>query len=313
MRRFFLCLLLLAGATACRRGGPLPGRDGVSASEAAAVFRPRISLAGVAPEERAAYLKEHYWDGFDFSDTLFIASADTPGMLRVVYDYAAICSAPEDPAAIARLMERASVSKRMLTYFAGLAGRILYDPASPLCNDELYLPVLEALVRSPLLDRWEKAAPEHDLRLLRRNRPGEAASDFRYREVSGRSGRLYGLRSEYTLLFFNNPDCGMCGRLRDELAASPLLRRLEEQGRLAVLALYPDADFEAWRAHAREMPREWIYGCDPEQEISRGELYDLRAIPSLYLLDRDKRVLLKDAFAAADVERALREALERRV
>lgn len=303
MRRFFLCLLVLLGAAACRRGRPAPE---CAADTVAPV---RVSPLSALPEERILYLKEHYWDGFDFSDTLFIAAADTLAMLRTLRDYVVICSAPEDPPAIARLMERASDSKAMLTYFAALAERILHDPNSPLRSDGLYQPVLEALAGSPLLDRWERAAPERDLRLLRRNRPGTAASDFRYMDLAGRFGRLYDLRADFTLLFFNNPDCGMCMRLRDELLASPLVGRLVREGRLAVLALYPDEDLDAWRAHARQIPPEWVYGCDPGQEISRRELYDLQAIPSLYLLDGDKRVLLKDAFSAADVERALRGAL----
>ncbi|MDE5730289.1 MAG: DUF5106 domain-containing protein [Alistipes sp.] len=303
MRRLLLCFLILLGAAACRRGRP-------AAEGGADVVPSARSLSRPAPSgERADYPKEHYWDDFDFSDTLFIASADTLAMLRAMGGYAALCSSPEDPPAIARLMERASGSKAMLLCFASLCERILYDPNSPLRSDELYAPVLEALVRSPLLDRWEKMAPEHDLRLIRRNRRGTAAADFRYMELSGRSGRLYDLRADFTLLFFNNPDCGMCGQLRDDLLASPFIGGLVREGRLAVLALYPDEDLEAWRAHAGRMPREWVYGCDPGQEISRKELYDLRAIPSLYLLDGDKRVLLKDAFSAAEVERSLREAL----
>lgn len=33
-----------------------------------------------------------------------------------------------------------------------------------------------------------------------------------------------------------------------------------------------------------------------EPESAKRSLYDLKAIPSMYLLDRDKRVLAKDAF-----------------
>ncbi|MDE7069200.1 MAG: DUF5106 domain-containing protein [Alistipes sp.] len=303
MRRFFLCLLLWLGAAACRSGRPAPEGGADAASPV------RDSAPAVSAGERSGYLKEHFWDGFDFADTLRGAAGDAPGLLRAVRDYVALCSSPEDPAAMARLMERASGSKAMLLCFASLCERILYDPNSPLRSDELYAPVLEALVRSPLLDRWEKMAPEHDLRLIRRNRRGTAAADFRYMELSGRCGRLYDLRADFTLLFFNNPDCGMCARLREELLASPLIGRLVRAGRLAVLALYPDADLGAWRAHAGQMPREWVYGCDPAQAIAGEELYDLRAIPSLYLLDGEKRVLLKDVFSVSEVEHALREAL----
>ena len=44
-----------------------------------------------------------------------------------------------------------------------------------------------------------------------------------------------------------------------------------------------------------EQPKEWICTYDDGQVITKERLYDLRAIPTFYLLDREKRVLLKDA------------------
>jgi hypothetical protein len=41
------------------------------------------------------------------------------------------------------------------------------------------------------------------------------------------------------------------------------------------------------------LPKEWIVGTDRE-EIKQRCLYDLKAMPSLYLLDGDKKVILKD-------------------
>lgn len=43
------------------------------------------------------------------------------------------------------------------------------------------------------------------------------------------------------------------------------------------------------------MPANWINGFDSNQEIANEELYDLKAMPTLYLLDKGKKVLLKDA------------------
>ena len=190
----------------------------------------------------------------------------------------------------------------MLEYFAMLAERVLHDPNSPLHSDELYIPVLEALVASPWLDEWEKIAPEHDLRMALQNRVGLPANDFRYTLASGRTGTLYGIRADYTLVFFNNPDCGMCERIRAEIVASPLLSEMIRAGRLEVLALYPDEDLTAWRAHAPQVPSLWINAYDAGARISKEELYDLKAIPSMYLLDRDKRVLAKDAFEVGYIE-----------
>ena len=42
-------------------------------------------------------------------------------------------------------------------------------------------------------------------------------------------------------------------------------------------------------------PDNWYNGYDPDYVIREDILYNVRAIPSLYLLDKDKKVLMKDA------------------
>ena len=64
---------------------------------------------------------------------------------------------------------------------------------------------------------------------------------------------------------------------------------------MAVLNIYIDEDLEAWRSYMPIYPETWYNGFDPDLMIRGETLYNVRAIPSLYLLDRDKRVIMKDA------------------
>ena len=43
-----------------------------------------------------------------------------------------------------------------------------------------------------------------------------------------------------------------------------------------------------------EQPKEWMCTYDDGQVITKERLYDLRAIPTFYLLDENKKILLKD-------------------
>ena len=247
-------------------------------------------------------MRDHYWDRLDFADSLFFAEADSLQMLDSYAAYVGYFLDPSDPGPMRRLMERASVSRTSLDYFAYMAERVLYDPNSPLRSDELYIPVLEALVATPLLDEWEKIAPAHDLRMARQNRVGERANDIRYTLADGSSSNLYSLRSEYVLLFISNPGCPMCKELSQQIAQSPMLSEMTERGTLAVLAIYPDEDLAQWRRNLGHNPPAWIDAYDKEQRMSSEGTYDLRAIPSLYLLDADKRVLAKDVTDVARIE-----------
>ena len=79
----------------------------------------------------------------------------------------------------------------------------------------------------------------------------------------------------------------------------PADNRLLGQKKLTVLSIYPDEELDEWRKHLNEFPKEWINGYDKKFAIKEQQLYDLKAIPTLYLLNKEKTVLLKDATAQA--------------
>ena len=203
MKRILWIALAALLVAACGGKKSRPAQS--SARPAPRTFRAVTVPSTVPPEERRAYLRDHYWDNFDFRDTTLLAEVDTVAMVRALFAYVADFVAPDDRAAIDTLMRRASASKPMTEYFAMLAERVLHDPNSPARNDELYIPVLEALVSSPWLDRWERIAPQHDLRMASQNRIGRPANDFRYTTADGATRRMYDIRAEYLLLFINNP------------------------------------------------------------------------------------------------------------
>lgn len=304
MYRTLVLILAAVGLAAC--GGRAPRRPAATTAETPAVFLPAIAPAALAPEERVEWLRWHYWDNFDFADTTFLARADTLQLFEAYARYVQLLfSVPTDGAPMDSLMRRAAVSRPMLDYFAMLADRVLGDPNSPLRNDEFYIPVLRAQLSSPWYDEYERLAPEYRLSLASQNRIGQPANDFRYTLASGATGSLYGLRAEYVLLFINNPGCPMCREIREAISASPMLTELIEHGRLRVLALYPDENLDEWRAYREQIPASWINAYDDGCVLREKGLYDLSAIPSLYLLDAQKRVLVKDATDVALVEEVI--------
>ena len=227
-------------------------------------------------------------------------------MVEAYARYIALLSAaPTDGAPIDSLMRRASASRPMLDYFAWLGAEVLHDPNSPLRNDEFYIPVLRALLAAPWYDEYERIAPACDLQTAMQNRIGERANDLRYTLASGATGHLYGIRAEYVLLFINNPGCPMCREIREAIVASPMLSEMIERGRLKVLALYPDEDLAEWRDYRDRIPAAWINGYDAGCVVRETGSYDLTAIPALYLLDREKRVLVKDSTDVPFIEETI--------
>ncbi len=267
----------------------------VQAGEAPQPFRlPDIPAALTAPEDRAAYLTLHYWDHFDFADTTLIDRPEITEQAFVDFINVLPYTPPEHAQeAVDTLVGRTLVRKAMFYHFVELADKYLYEPNSPMHNEELHILVLRALVNAPRVEEIDKVRPRRLLEIALRNRPGDTAADFRFIRRDGRSGTLHGTAAEYLLLYFNDPECDECRTMKNRLAISPVLNRLLESGRLKLLSVCVEGRTEAWEKAI--FPDRWIDGCDAAQRLTREQVYDLKAMPTLYLLDARKRVILKDA------------------
>jgi hypothetical protein len=79
------------------------------------------------------------------------------------------------------------------------------------------------------------------------------------------------------------------------MESSFLINEFSKSNKLKILAVYPDEDLDAWKEHVSVMPKDWINSYDKRVSLKNDEIYDLKAIPTLYLLNKEKKVLLKDA------------------
>ena len=247
----------------------------------------------------------HFWDDFDFEVGERIIEYDTIDILNAMGEYVSYIPPRDADSLMRSLIFRASQSKPVLEFFTMIAEVVLHDPNSPLRNDEYYIPVLESMLESPLLDEYERIAPEYDLDLARKNRIGTPANDFVYTLADGSQHRMHDIEANYTILMFSNPGCPMCREIMEEITSSPLLNLLTEHGDLRTLSLYPDEDLEAWREHFKDMPTSWIRAYDKGMKITVERLYNLSAIPSLYLLDNQKIVIIKDGTSVAQIENTI--------
>lgn len=254
-------------------------------------------------EDRAAYLAEHYWDRFDFSDTTLLRLPEITE--QGFADYLSVLPHTAEETAVTSIknMLAASLEQdrtgKMYAYFLSNYKSYLHDPNSPFANEEYYIPVTQYIIADRVSDEATKSRARFDLKLMGKNRKGTPATDFSYLTIDHKKGTLYKLKKDYTLLYFNNPDCQACRETTAYLDQSPLIRHLLKKGMLDILALYPDEDTALWQARRDEIPLLWINARDGGQRIKDKLIYDLKAIPCLYLLDRDKKVLLKDAAPGA--------------
>lgn len=191
-------------------------------------------------------------------------------------------------------LAKKETSGRMYEYFLEQSEKYLYHPNSPYRNEEPYAAVLEYVIKHETED-INKVRPQFQLDDINKSRKGAIAADFTYTLHDGKRGTLHGIDSEYTLLFFHNPDCSGCTQTKAALESSLLITEMANRGRLAIIALYSDGKDSEWEACRSAIPAGWINARDGSDKlIIKEKLYAIHTIPSLYLLDRDKRVVFKD-------------------
>lgn len=190
-------------------------------------------------------------------------------------------------------------SRKALLGVMKAAEDVLYDPNSPMLNEELYIPVLEGIMASKLLSSDDKLAYRANYEIVKINRKGTRARDFEYIYLTGdgngkKLSSLYQTKAEYLIVYFNNPGCTSCKEIKQQLSQEMVIRQMIANKELIVLSVYPDEDLQQWEDYFKDFPNEWIYAADPAGSIKDDNRWGIRAIPSLYLLDKDKTVLLKD-------------------
>jgi hypothetical protein len=257
---------------------------------------PEIPMVLNTPEQRADFLMDHYWDNFNFKDTASIHKTQVTEQAFVDFIHL-LLSVPVEKATkgISVLMTKANTDAKMIQLFQGLSEKYLYDPNSLIRNEYLYCSFLESYLASNLIDDTYKIRPRKQYKIAQRNKVGTKAFDFEFALKDGSESNLYAVKAKFLLLYFHNPGCTDCKIEREKIIASPFMQKLQKEGILKVLSLYPDKDLSEWKKHYSELPQNWINGYDKKLRIKDKEVYDLRAIPSLYLLNDQKIVILKDA------------------
>ena len=306
MRKYLICLSLFLLCACGQRGGKT-----VSKEPATREF-PQVEVPSMYtdPLERAVYATNHFWDRFTDTSKVYACDSVTvngvpmealESQMGLFASLAGQLSLEEGGKAVARLYERAEAFERkypetnVFEQLSRWTNHYFYDPNSPVRNEDLYFYYVDRLSRSDLIDSGYRMGYEWDARKCSLNRVGTPAADFSFTDTRGRVRTLYGIKAEYTVLIFGNPGCKACMEIMEAMESTSEIADLISSGRLQVVDVYIDQDIDDWKAHIPEYPKTWINGYDHGYTIRTDLLYNVRGIPSIYLLDADKTVLMKDA------------------
>ena len=252
-------------------------------------------------EQRAGYLSEHYWDNYNFADTLLLKSKEMTeqGFVNFIdilnrfnLDYASKGVAHKDIAqkditrkditrkgiaqkditqkGIACFTRKAFSNAAAKERFENLIEHYLEDQLSPVRNDRVYLIFLEEMKNSPCFDETEKERIAFKIKTTNKNLPGDIAINFKFKDESGKEHQLSDYKDQKVILYFYDPDCENCHEV------SAWLKQQTIPADIKVIKMIAD------------------------NHISY--MYSLKNMPTIFLLDKENKVILKDCTAQELIE-----------
>ncbi len=263
----------------------------------------------MSEEEQIDFVASRYWDAFTdtagvwLCDSTHVCGVEKTALEQALSNYLYLLDRlplKRSRNLIAGLYDKVDMYARvhsesnMFGMMKEIVDSYLYDPNSPMRNEDYYQPYVARLAADERVDSLERMKYSRYAAACLLNMVGTPAADFRFSDKTGHITALYGIKADYTLLFFSNPGCTACKEIIETLKASLRVQYLLENGILAVANVYIDEQLDEWYDYMSYYPEEWYNGFDHNHVIRGENLYDVRAIPSLYLLDRDKKVIFKD-------------------
>ncbi|WP_082886417.1 TlpA family protein disulfide reductase [Flavisolibacter tropicus] len=251
------------------------------------------------------YFKAHYWDGVNFWDDRL---ARTPFFEARLDRYFEQLVYPDADSVIKELdwmLGYASISEDMQRFLlVKYVNRYLNQKY--MWEDKVFVHLYEKYFSQktyPWLNEQGKKVITDRAYSLMANIMGTPAADVELPDTSGKKINLYSVNSPYTLLVIWDPTCGHCKELVPKLD-SLLHSKWKAQGvQMFGLAKETEGSKKDWMnmIHDHKL-NDWVHvyysKADEKARIDAGvpgysQLFDVQSFPTLYLLDKDKRIIAK--------------------
>lgn len=174
------------------------------------------------------------------------------------------------------------------------------NPLSPEHDEVKYVEILKSVCNSNELSEQDKLRPKLLLNDAMKNHIGSQAADIEYVTTDGTTHRLLDSDAPLLLIYFNDPECEACEAVKSRLDTCATLKNMVQEKNLDIVGIYTLDNEDAWKSAT--FPSYIVNGWNRHQDIDTHETYTLPTIPLFYLLDSDKKVLIK---AEASLNRVL--------
>ena len=251
------------------------------------------------------FFKQHYWDGITFMDDRIIRS---PFFLPKLETYYREVMPQSSDSLIKDIDYKLLLARTNTEMYKFLLNWFTDEYISPkyMGQDAVFVHLYEQYHSKGIttwLNEKQHAAITKRAFMVMANLIGEKAADLDFVDVNGKASPLYSVDAAYTVVVFWDPTCGHC---KQELPRIDSIYRASwKQKNVKIYAVLsePEKLKTEWISYINEhkigdwtnvyQSKESLEAETKEQRPSYRQLYDVVVTPTMYLLDKDKRIVAK--------------------
>lgn len=239
---------------------------------------------------RSNFLITHFWDFCDLKKG-FSSRAKMAGAFKDYLSFMPFASAKVVHRSIAKFIKDIEKQPDDLVFIARTAEQLVHSDSAEIFSDELYLPFAQAVMNNKRVKKEDKEYFAPQVRVLNATMLNSRMPDISYTDRNGNSAVFSPDSTQVLILFFTEPDNSDAMLAKARLNSNAKAAAFLKDGLLKVVAIARTEPGEEWLNYAKTLPEEWIVGTNP----NIGDDYDIRFIPSFYVVDGNGNILLKNA------------------
>lgn len=251
--------------------------------------------------------KKHYWDGISFMDNRIIR---TPFFLKKIERYYREVISPEPDSIIKDVDYKLSLARSSPEMYKFLLNWLTDEFINPkyMGQDAVFVHLFEKYHSKGLtswLNEKQMEAISRRAYMLMANLIGEKAAELEMLNTEDKPTSLYSVNADYTIVCFWDPNCGHC---KEEIPRlDSIYRSSWQKHNLKIFAVLTPDNKQSVKAEWLTFIKEhnigdWthVYKTKEMEDADFAaqrpgfrQLYDINMTPTVYLLDKEKRIIGK--------------------
>lgn len=122
---------------------------------------------------------------------------------------------------------------------------------------------------------------------------GKIAPDIRLQKEDGSKLSLYEVESPYTIIYIWDPDCGHCKKAAPDVVKFYDEYKSKGVKMISICSKFGDDVPKCWETVKERKFMDFINLVDPYHRSKYKTLYNVKSTPQTYILDKDKKIIMK--------------------